>query len=227
MFVWEVLVLVKLRARFEKKDRAKYISHLDLYRFMQRTFKRAGISVWYTEGFNPHLYIMFPLPLSLGFESDCEIMDFNITDDNLSPQYIVEKMNSVLPDGIKLTDLYEPVMKHTEIAYSVYDILLISDNKEFCKEKFDSFISQDEIIIKKKTKKKTFKDVDIKPVSDVLAVSDTPQGLSIKLKMPSGSAVNYNPSLLLDAFYAYTGAEPEFARINRTNIITKNGDDFR
>ena len=81
--------------------------------------------------------------------------------------------------------------------------------------------------MKKKTKKKTFKDVDIKPVSDVLAVSDTPQGLSIKLKMPSGSAVNYNPSLLLDAFYAYTGAEPEFARINRTNIITENGDDFR
>ncbi len=219
--------MVKLRARFEKKDRAKYISHLDLYRFMQRTFKRAGISVWYTEGFNPHLYIMFPLPLSLGFESECEIMDFNITDDDLSPAVIVEKMNAVLPDGIKLTDLYEPVMKHTEIAYSVYDILLISQNDRFTKENFDKFILQEEIIIKKKTKKKTFKDVDIKPFSDVQDVCDTADGLRIKLKMPSGSTTNYNPSLLLDAFYEFCKEEPEFAKINRINIITENGDEFR
>ena len=106
----------KLRARFEKKDRSRYISHLDLYRFMQRTFRRARISVWYTQGFNPHLYIMFPLPLSLGYESECEIMDFNINDDDLSAGEVMERLNAVLPQGVRINEVYEPVMKHTEIA---------------------------------------------------------------------------------------------------------------
>ena len=108
----------KLRARFQKLDRAKYISHLDLYRFMQRTFKRARISVWYTQGFNPHLYIMFPLPLSLGFEGECEIMDFNINDDNLEPETVMEKLNSDLPEGIRITEIYQPVMPSRSNCHS-------------------------------------------------------------------------------------------------------------
>ena len=72
--------MIKVRAVFAKRGRAKYISHLDLNRCMQRVFKRSGIPIWYTEGFNPHIYITFALPLSLGYESGVEIMDFNITE---------------------------------------------------------------------------------------------------------------------------------------------------
>ncbi len=216
----------KLRARFTKKDRAKYISHLDLYRFMQRTFKRAGISVWYTQGFNPHLYIMFPLPLSLGYESDCEIMDFNINDDSLAPETVMEKLNEAMPAGIEITAVYEPEMKHTEIEFSYYDVLL-TGAPELSAENFGKFFSQEQIVIQKKTKQKTMKDVDIKPFADVLDYSDTEQGLGISLKMPSGSNGSYNPSLLLSAFYAFAGAEAEFASVNRTRIVTGDGRDFR
>ena len=85
--------MVNTRAVFRKYDRAKFISHLDLYRCMQRAFKRSSLSVWYTEGFNPHLYLMFPLPLSLGYESDCEIIDFSLTEE-LDNEYVKNKLNS-------------------------------------------------------------------------------------------------------------------------------------
>lgn len=217
----------KLRARFKKLDRAKYISHLDLYRFMQRTFKRAGISVWYTQGFNPHLYIMFPLPLSLGFESECEIMDFNINDDDLPPQAVMEKMNAVLPEGIRITEIYEPVMKHTEIDSSEYSIELVSSSEKFSEENFRSFMDMDRIVIQKKTKQKTMKDVDIKPFIDILGINRTDSSLKILLRMPSGSSVNYNPSLLLDAFNRFSESEPDITKINRVRILTANGEDFR
>lgn len=216
----------KLRARFKKKDRAKYISHLDLYRFMQRTFKRAGISVWYTQGFNPHLYIMFPLPLSLGYESDCEIMDFNINDDTLAPETVMEMLNEAMPAGIEITEVYEPEMKHTEIEFSHYDILL-TGAPEINAENFGRFFSQDRIVIQKKTKQKTMKDVDIKPFAEISECSDTDRGLHILMKMPSGSNASYNPSLLLGAFYKFAGAEAEFAYVNRTRIVTGDGRDFR
>ena len=63
------------RVFYTKTGRAKYISHLDVTRCFQRALQRAGLSVWYTEGFNPHSYLTFTLPLSLGYESLCESMD--------------------------------------------------------------------------------------------------------------------------------------------------------
>ena len=58
-----------VRLVFSKTGRARYISHLDLNRTMARVLRRAGIPLWYTEGFNKHPYITFAAPLSLGCES--------------------------------------------------------------------------------------------------------------------------------------------------------------
>ena len=49
--------IYEYRAFYQKFERAKYISHLDLYRAVQRTFQRADIPVWFTEGYNPHIYL--------------------------------------------------------------------------------------------------------------------------------------------------------------------------
>lgn len=216
----------KLRARFEKKDRAKYISHLDLYRFMQRTFKKAGVSVWYTEGFNPRLYIMFPLALALGYEGRCEVMDFNVNDENMPLDLIKDKLNSVLPDGIQIKEIYDFNMKHTLIAFSEYEVRISEENPNISKEKFEEFMNQDEIVIQKRTKQKTMKDVDIKPFSDIKEIKDDGE-LFIKIKMPSSQNGGYNPTHLLDAFFRFAGAEAETVRVVRTDILTEKGESFR
>ena len=81
----------EVRLRFSKTGRLKYISHLDINRAMSRAFKRAEIPLWYTEGFNPHPYMSFSLPLSLGVESLCESVDIRLIDsiDNADKLYIV------------------------------------------------------------------------------------------------------------------------------------------
>lgn len=61
----------------EKRGRAKYVSHLDLMRTMSRAFTRAGIDLRHSEGFNPHPIMSFALPLSVGQESVCELLDFD------------------------------------------------------------------------------------------------------------------------------------------------------
>ena len=73
--------MIDIRLGFSKTDRAAYISHLDCNRLFQRAFKRSGLPVWYTQGFNPHVYLTFPLPLSLGTESLCETVDFRLTEE--------------------------------------------------------------------------------------------------------------------------------------------------
>jgi hypothetical protein len=71
------------------------------------------------------------------------------------------------------------------------------------------------------------KDVDIKPFIDILGINRTDSSLKILLRMPSGSSVNYNPSLLLDAFNRFSESEPDITKINRVRILTANGEDFR
>ena len=111
-----------VRAVFSKTDRAVYISHLDLMRLMQRTFKRARLPVWFTKGYNPHIYLLFHLPLSLGVASRCEIMDFGMDILGGEPDYedIKRRMNAVLPEGIRILELRSPVMRHTEIGSCTY-----------------------------------------------------------------------------------------------------------
>jgi radical SAM-linked protein len=48
-----------IRVQFFKKDTAKYISHLDLIRTVQRSVRRADIPVEYSKGFNPHSKIAY------------------------------------------------------------------------------------------------------------------------------------------------------------------------
>ena len=66
------------RLLFSKTGRAKYISHLDLMRTFQRAFTRAGIEIKHTQGFHKHPFVSIALPLSLGYSSQCEILEFGL-----------------------------------------------------------------------------------------------------------------------------------------------------
>ena len=73
----------------------RFVSHLDMNRFMTRVIRKTNIPVWYTQGFNSRLYIAFALPLSLGFESDYEAMDLKITDDGYSHDDVVKELEDI------------------------------------------------------------------------------------------------------------------------------------
>ena len=93
----------EIRLRFSKTDQAKYISHLDTNRVFSRAFARAKIPLWFTEGFNPHPFMSFSLPLSLGVESLCENVDIRILE-NIPYDEIKRRMNESLPQGIRIVD---------------------------------------------------------------------------------------------------------------------------
>ena len=95
------------RIAFEKRGRVRYISHLDLNRCMLRAVRRSGLPAWYTEGFHPHMYLMFPLALSLGTESICEVMDIRLTEE-VPAEEISDRLNAALPEGLRVFRVGEP-----------------------------------------------------------------------------------------------------------------------
>ena len=99
------------RLLFEKTGDAVWLSHLDLMRVFQRAFKRADIMIWHTQGFSPRAYVSIALPLSVGVESGCEILDFEIQDGSVDLQRLPELLNRTLPVGIRVLRAYESAVK--------------------------------------------------------------------------------------------------------------------
>ena len=135
----------EVRLRFSKTGRLKYISHLDINRAMSRALKRAGIPLWYTEGFNPHPYMSFSLPLSLGVESLCESVDLRITGE-ITNKEIKDRLNSVLPEDLKIVDVYDDFRDNIEIVYSDYVYKFAFADNDLALEKIKNVLSSDEIL---------------------------------------------------------------------------------
>ena len=206
---------VNTRVFFSKTDRAKYISHLDLSRVMQRAIRRAKLPVWYTEGYNPRMYTQFMLPLSLGQEGIREAMDFRLLEE-VPHSEVTERINGALPLDIRIIETTVPVCKNTDIASAEYDIFA-----DINREKFLGFAQSEKIVTEKKTKK-GITEVDLKPCILALDVSDR-----IKLRLPAGNDFNINPQLLLDTYRRQCDEEISGLRIVRTKIFCADGSEFR
>jgi len=217
--------LLRVRATFEKCGRAKYISHLDLNRCMLRTFRRSGLPIWYTEGFNPHPYYSFALALSLGFESSCEILDFNITDDDMSMDEIRDKLNAVMPEGMGIVKVALQKQKITAIAKAEYTFSLVTDNTDGLFDAAQSLLALPEILIEKKTKK-GIKEVDIKPDMEILSCEKTSSSVDVRMYLPAGTQTNYNPTLFIEALKRSTDIPFEPQKIRREAILCADNSVF-
>lgn len=217
--------MLRLRATFKKTGRAKYISHLDLNRCMLRIFRRSKLPVWYTEGFNPHPYYSFALALSLGFESDCEIMDFNITDDNMPLSVIKDRLNEVMPEGMGIVDIAPQKNKITVIAKAEYEFDLKADDVQGVYDAVEKLLAADEILIEKKTKK-GIKTVDLKPDTEIVSLEKAEGAVRMAMRLPAGTKTNYNPTLFVEALRKSCEIPFEMANIRRTGILCENNEKF-
>lgn len=219
----------EVRLRFAKDGRLKYISHLDINRAMGRAFKRAGIPLWYTEGFNPHPYMSFSLPLSLGVESLCESVDIRLTQD-ISNACIKSRMNSVLPNELRILDVYDDFRDQSEIAYSDYVFKLEFSDNEQALSRLKAVLSADEILALKKAKqgrKRVLKETNIKPLIDRYSVSIRNDVIVLNLRLHAGSEKNLNPTLLFDTLIRMMDMDYQWKNISRIALLDKNYNEFK
>lgn len=206
---------INIRLFFSKLDRAKYISALDLNKCMQRAIRRTDLPVWQTEGFNPHTYVTFALPLALGTEGIWESMDLKLTEE-VPFEQVVDKLNAVLPRDIRALKVAVPVNKHTAIEKAEYEIITDCDM-----ELLLDFFAQDKIITQKKTKKGIV-DVDLKEHIEIISAENG----KLIMRLPAGVNFTINPSLVFDAFSKAKNLEIKRLSITRTHILCADGTDF-
>ncbi|WP_166542313.1 TIGR03936 family radical SAM-associated protein [Acutalibacter sp. 1XD8-36] len=213
-----------VRVWFSKTGVAKYISHLDLTRCMSRALKLSKLPVWYTEGFNPHIYMTFAMPLSLGVEGLRECMDIRLTED-MELSAAARQLAEHLPKDISVLEITEPVLSFDATAFAEYELCFDSKDPQALADVLDEILSLDSIIVMKHSKKGD-KEFDIKPHFALLDKQIEPVLLRVKLQSSCSQEGSVNPSLLLEAVKQYKGLEP-YAEITRIKLLAKDFSDMR
>lgn len=210
-----------VRIWFKKNKECRYISHLDLNRVMLRAVYRAKLPIWYTEGFNPHPFITFPLPLSLGFRGEAECMDVRFLDESFDLSTVSEIMNPFLPEGIKVYNATESKMKPGDISFAKFTARLYSDNltDSELKTELCELMLLDEYLVPKKTKS-GIKDVNVAEYLKLIEISPDTENLNISVTLPAGSSNNVNIQLLITALESYVGSDVYYD-ITRLGVFNK------
>ena len=218
----------KLRLLFVKEAQAAYISHLDLLRTFQRCFPRTELDIKHSQGFHPHPIISIVLPLPVGQSSDCELLDFEVTQ-TTDGSGIAEKLNTGMPSGLRVLDCYEAKRPVRELALLRADLELDYDNgvPEGAAAKLTELFGREELIIQKRTKRKELADVDIAPMIHSVKLTEG-EGVVRGTVVVQAQNPGLNPQLLERAIASYLPElAPAFVRVRRRELLDEEGKIFR
>ena len=216
------------RALFEKRGNALYISHLDLMRVFQRAFKRAGLPLTHTKGFNPRPSVSIALPLSLGVESGCELLDFDLEGEKIDNHEICRLLNEALIDGVRVLDVYEDGRKLKDLAYLDCCLYLEYDAgvPENALAGIRELFAQPSLNVEKKGKNGVT-DQDIIPMIRSLEAEATEREICLSARICCQNP-SLNPMQLSAAIVKYLpDLKPDFVRCCRVEVYDTKETVFR
>ena len=218
------------RLLFEKTGKAVWISHLDLMRLFQRAFKRAGLPLTHTQGYNPRPSVSIALPLSVGVESVCELLDYELEGDNKpTHKEIVALLNDALVEGVRVKHSYDNCAKIKNLAFldATVDLEYDKGIPAGAEEAIRQLFSRQEIIVEKKGKN-GITDQDIAPMINNLEIT-TLDALTLRLSVRvCCQNPSLNPAQLTAAISRYLPEyAPDFSKTARVNLFDINEHIFR
>ena len=219
-------MLRNVRVTYSKQDRMKFISHLDMNRYMTRLIKISKIPAWHTEGFNKHLYLTFALPLSLGITTDYDIVDLKIIDDDFTDEMIVDALNKNAAQGLHFISAGPIVMKTAELSFALYELTVKDSNLNYLNA-FKEFSLGKVMITEKKGKKGKVTLLNVAEKIKKIDCDIEDNQLKISVILPAGNTENINPTLILNAFKELGNREPEVFIVNRKMLYNAALEEFK
>ena len=216
------------RALFEKTDKAVWMSHLDLMRLFQRSFKRAGLPLTHTQGFNPRPSVSIALPLSVGVESRCELLDFDLDGVQVPCDEICQRLNAALVDGVKVLSVYEDGRKIKELSLLRCVVTMEYNDcvPDGAGDKIRELFARESLTVEKKGKSGIVEQ-DIIPMIKSLSVETGKDTVEIQAVVCCQNPT-LNPMQLHAAVVRYLPElTPDFAKCRREEIFDSIGEVFR
>jgi len=206
-----------------------WISHLDLMRVFQRAFRRAGFMVRHSQGFTPRAIVSIALPLSVGVESCCELLDVELEGELPSFDEIRDRVNCAMPAGIRVLQVYEAQRKIKELTHLQAQVVLEYDNgiPERTEELIQALLTGEHLYMVKHSRKGDT-ETDLIPMLESFTLSRVDDQTLCLDVMVCAQNPALNPQLLAQAVGKYLPDwSPDFSFCRRLEIYDANGEVFR
>lgn len=214
------------RLLFSKTGRARFISHLDLMRTFQRAFLRAGITIKHTEGFHPHPFVSIALPLSVGYSSYCEILEFGLLG-GATMEEVPARMNAALPEGITVLGCFDALRPVKALAWVEYSVVMDYERPVAAQaaRALETLLGQDSLVVKKRSKKaKTgFVELDLIPLVRCYEMDGKETSITLNITTKAQNP-GLNPALLLEALPE--DLRPDDCAFTRLRVLDEQGQPF-
>lgn len=218
----------RYRLKFSKDGPARYSSHLDMVRFFDRSTRRAGLPVAFSEGFNPHPKFSFAAPLPVGVGGLEEYMDMDLKE-YMEPAEIAHRLDPNLPEGYKILSVkqvpdHAPALmaQLARAAYRATATLPTGYSEVELNTAIDHLMKLEEITVIREAKGKR-KEVNIRP--GIFSLTGGVKGhiLEVTMELLIGSTGNVRPEEVLSRLSGAGGVplESEDFRIRRTALFAQ------
>ncbi len=196
---------INLRVKFKKTGRLQYVSHLDLVRTMHKIIVRAGLPLWYTEGFNPKPKMVFAAPLSIGTESLTEFVDIRLVE-KIDEKEALCRLNKNMTEEMQALSAYYPTRALTELKWMSYTILIKTNgDKETLAQRCRDVLALDKIEIDKRSKRGEDVRVDIRPLIKSADVISDGENIRISCILSADQSAFLNPEHIIRVLRARCG----------------------
>lgn len=206
---------MRLRITFTKTEAMRFTGNLDLHRTWERTFRRAGLPLAYSQGFHPQPRINLASALPLGFTSDSELVDIWLEKD-LPLDEIQKALQGALPPGIGILQIEEvdpqaPALQ-TQIQSVEYIITLLDHSENSIDQRLQELMTAETL-----PRERRDKQYDLRPlILELERLPDDDQGhCCLRMRLLSQSGATGRPEEVLLALEI----QVESARVHRTRLF--------
>src|SRR3989441_1714312 len=228
----------RFRVSYEKRGQARFTSHLDLVRIFDRALRVAKIPMAFSQGFNRHAKIAYGPPLSLGATSRAEYFDLELAQP--CPWPVIESMNEVLPEGIRITG-GRPFTRQTEslmaaITQADYEVRLTDylmdrlsrgENVHRVRQELERSITvfreAAEWPVTKQAHGQKGKTVNARPAVSEIALDPGPERLRVRISTRLHAPGYLKPDLLLRSFLHSFEFDPRLLLVHRESLWVERG----
>jgi radical SAM-linked protein len=207
------------RILFTKGEAIKYISHLDLAKTLERTFRRAELPLLYSQGYNPRPKLALASALPVGVAGAREVMDIWLSAP-MKPEECLERISAQTPPGIRVLDVWEADLRQSSLQsltrWSVYKIA-VDPVPEDLDARIADLLAQ-ESVMRERVRKRKVKTYDLRPlVDDIWRVPGHPEQIEMRLANRSGATGR------ADEVAAALGLKDHVVGITRKRLIFADG----
>ncbi len=96
----------RIRIRWTKRGRVRYVSARDLSSIWERALRRADLPIAYSEGFTPHAKVSFPDALPVGYDSTGEYAELTFAAPIVADRDLA-RLSRALPEGMDILTYFE------------------------------------------------------------------------------------------------------------------------